>query len=1500
MEKSIFEEAIANPGNVAKLLKNINDFDKDIDDKIELVLKILFGSQDFGNSMKIVQELKIPMGICGKTFGKSDAIYFCKTCEKAPNSCICQDCFSYSNHEGHQISLKIATCGVCDCGDSDAWQPSGFCSKHQGYDESLISIDLLPVHIRTVAQPVIHFLAKKLNYASLELKSDPKSIEKCNQIIEKIFATFSLLSDISGVFAKIICHELNGYCFANLPSDHKCNYRTFLSQEEEQNFPKQKEAKINNRKGKKGINEITVCECKVLENTIKCIHLIDGEILKQVCAYLTKMTKSPFLKEMLGYGLIANYCPLVVESFYCRQNDEWGIEWVSSQIFNLEEFSQKIFKREEFRKILLEVTDKLVEMIINWKKEESEDIFYRLYVLRKDIRYLTCPKTLVFVLNSTDFMQQLMTILAKIDFSPLYVPLTAHITQDYEAGFNDMLTTQECCFDVAKIFIQSIDYTDISFCRKIGLFFKSLIGNQLKKTKTWENTGAMYFTSLVPRLFYVFISSYLLVQLTITSTSPENLKNEIRGKAKMIITENGTVEELDQFIKDTLQISIIPVIFMIEIRAGIWKYYGELLQFVCQEYNKSKKFMFTYNDFPLIQLLIGMYESKNKEELLELIFKSSKEEDILSMLASPEKQESNKKPLLFILEGILHLICCLSSNNTIGMLPLSKIIAEAKCKYPFHNLIMEQTTKSSLNYFGKELAHFSMISPNTQFSYHLFEKTLPANFKQTKEMELMINNMCQQTKNAKGVEIFSLAPEKIGLFDPFYYFAVSDTSKSLEAIESVFNKIPDKKSYSGIFGGCCDGLKPLFNITSLFTGAIVNPNLLEIILSFILCKDKSNTTDMLILCSYKILYIYATANISLEQKKLIQEILKPRSKELIEEINQKMKTNQIFKHSFTNLAKALGNIDEGFLTLVNEKVDHEEKKDEKTERKLKQQKILEEYKKKQGKFFYSHASEVEKAQPKLENSINCVICGDDLVPEKYIEKPYGKLIFAEITTRLLQARKACIPNIQDLTIQEIRDMLDMKYTLPNGGGIKISSCNHYAHISCFVKLMETQGYKLFNTPGWHFPKGIVKCPLCRNVCISVIPDIIPTNITDSVKQAGETVCLPFINKIESGLSSLISSLKFLDIIQFNIQQVDMITSLEFFKGIDYLRSFIFHFKLNLLPFDPKEVEEVTTKEQQDSSTLMCDRARVLIDSLFFKFILSKNDGMLNSQDAVMIIEKEYKLHLYTIFLGILGEGKTMDIINFTPESLIKGGKAYLTKVIEFSIKFIIKAVCAFCTFCNVEKECQEKIKNILASEDIMELWNGINSGILPINFAQILEKLAFTEDKQVIESITKSPRFEYLPSIIKLITSKLVMKLFPIPNSYNEMIVKHYQKPCQSCGKSIKEKALCLACGAVFCLHFLEHDTLNQICDGHKDHDLVCQGFYGMYIRMSNGGIFLYYAPAYKSIDSPYVTKFGESMTVAINKEENFSLSPLAIKELENAYINDKLPQMFFAEFFKE
>lgn len=97
-----------------------------------------------------------------------------------PKTCVlCNSCFNDSNHEGHDVLFYHAQAGgCCDCGDADAWDPSGFCSRHGKSSSS----DAIP---RSVVDKARDTVAEMATW-----------ITRTSELAKKAYERFISLTDI--------------------------------------------------------------------------------------------------------------------------------------------------------------------------------------------------------------------------------------------------------------------------------------------------------------------------------------------------------------------------------------------------------------------------------------------------------------------------------------------------------------------------------------------------------------------------------------------------------------------------------------------------------------------------------------------------------------------------------------------------------------------------------------------------------------------------------------------------------------------------------------------------------------------------------------------------------------------------------------------------------------------------------------------------------------------------------------------------------------------------------------------------------------------------------------------------------------------------------------------------------------------------------------------------------------------------------------------------------
>ncbi|PRP81502.1 E3 ubiquitin-protein ligase UBR3-like [Planoprotostelium fungivorum] len=129
---------------------------------VDLCGTLLIGESVGVDYETILKNLEKSTTVCGVSWKRDALIVTCKTCGLDPTCAICMPCFQNGNHEGHDYNIHSSSGGMCDCGDPQAWQTSGFCSKHSGVREEVDPMELLPHHIVENVRTLCHTLWKRI------------------------------------------------------------------------------------------------------------------------------------------------------------------------------------------------------------------------------------------------------------------------------------------------------------------------------------------------------------------------------------------------------------------------------------------------------------------------------------------------------------------------------------------------------------------------------------------------------------------------------------------------------------------------------------------------------------------------------------------------------------------------------------------------------------------------------------------------------------------------------------------------------------------------------------------------------------------------------------------------------------------------------------------------------------------------------------------------------------------------------------------------------------------------------------------------------------------------------------------------------------------------------------------------------------------------------------------------------------------------------------------
>ena len=253
--------------------------------------------------------------VCNKSIEIGGMAWCCRTCQLSDSSIICQECYNFSDHKGHNAYLKHGiNGGKCDCGDFESWTREGSCSKHPGFiDESEISPINLPEKIRKSAIETLDYVIKLLNSNCIYIDSFNRineDITKIKQVKEEsaniIYALDHLAKDISPIFLYLIAQRFREYYFKE-DVVHECFIRKFENKDEKERFEKySKELNINienNIKGKKHR-----CTCTMIENFMRA----HGEFNENIREFIN----NTLLITLMGSKTLKYYMTLAYFSNY--------------------------------------------------------------------------------------------------------------------------------------------------------------------------------------------------------------------------------------------------------------------------------------------------------------------------------------------------------------------------------------------------------------------------------------------------------------------------------------------------------------------------------------------------------------------------------------------------------------------------------------------------------------------------------------------------------------------------------------------------------------------------------------------------------------------------------------------------------------------------------------------------------------------------------------------------------------------------------------------------------------------------------------------------------------------------------------------------------------------------------------------------------------------------------------------------------------------------------
>jgi len=106
---------------------------------LELCEWVAFGGQCPKATAQAIRNNPVTSGgRCNQIWLNVHVAYRCKDCGTTESSCMCAECFDPDEHKGHDFRMyRSGSGGCCDCGDPNAWKPSGYCKRHRASTSSI-------------------------------------------------------------------------------------------------------------------------------------------------------------------------------------------------------------------------------------------------------------------------------------------------------------------------------------------------------------------------------------------------------------------------------------------------------------------------------------------------------------------------------------------------------------------------------------------------------------------------------------------------------------------------------------------------------------------------------------------------------------------------------------------------------------------------------------------------------------------------------------------------------------------------------------------------------------------------------------------------------------------------------------------------------------------------------------------------------------------------------------------------------------------------------------------------------------------------------------------------------------------------------------------------------------------------------------------------------------------------------------------------------------------
>ena len=1015
------------------------------------------------------KELEIDAStICAKKMVNVGA-WRCKDCAKTDNTIFCQECWSKmrEKHKDHDVIFLSTSNGTCDCGDHNMIDKEYFCPDHIGIFENEQEINGyileslgqdLTFQLTTLNKKFFDKIAEYIIRAINDKKTETISFTK---VMNEFVTCFGILCNLNTACCYIISNLLlHNYAFK---TKHTCIQIT------------DKGMKI-----KQSSLFAHDCTCPFIRLILQFWPVKKELLLYKLIGYY-QLKKVMGLYYFLLYGNFFkdNITEIQDMSVQIIFDDVLNIACkVPGLIDNMFESMIEIF--EIFLKKACP-NSRLGKSLEGLSKNKKFEIMKEVVLQFKcDVVYLTKKSTLSTLSNNSNILCKIIKLACRLHNANTVEAILPRPKTDKEFKYiMELLDVELWLLDIFALLVSIFNFDDINLVKTVFAYFSKKILERENSLKDNEYT----FHIPLYRAFSIFLNRYCFHEANKTNTH--------------ILQSLQNVMKLMPDFKKCSKIMIKSIYkvfgFITACEEGFFSYYGTSMG--RYEYVYYYNFQFIYRDFCLFKYLIALKENAKYidfKQILSLCQVENSHEIIDKYILNKGKvvspdlwlNESNKKYLKFS-SKILYIILSILRNNTCLIWNLSSGFNMLKMNKIEDKLLNDILSKDKNNFseLTKELIiNQILIKENLALYTDISDSIFPClkDFFGQKYITDLIISLTNKTLTKEKKAKFAIKDEYLYYLDLNYiiYPMYKSTSEKYisdfkSKIVSIFNVhfYPDNKfeaklteeNYNQLYFNDAN-----FDFLFQFTEFILTQKGYEILTEYFLSVLLNYLSTFL--CVDNDHFIFLRENLStnhvievLEKNNLNDEVKKSYCQFIVNKMKAQNESGIIVskisdKNKFENNVQPVAKSSK--MSLKEKMKNKYKEKNNNLVDKLGVDKIVIEEKKSGEACIYCLKPIDPYDISKPYGAIGDFLC-DNLMPNAFfqeIRKEYKKYYDAD----------------------ETLPAFDLIYFQPNDRKtIKIISCNHYIHFTCF--------FKQFMKSNLYISLAIYACPLCHRLNETCVP-----------------------------------------------------------------------------------------------------------------------------------------------------------------------------------------------------------------------------------------------------------------------------------------------------------------------------------------------------------------------------------------------------------------------------